>query len=169
MFDDVGADDVVKDALVGKLEGEVEIALVIIREFFTEPFARSGIDAGHTDVLFEERPSQQSIGAAEVEDRAALRDRGDDLDMRSRTRAFQRVVDVVIDQVATIASQMDLVEAVPDGGGTGAEILRRLGGGHVLVVALRAIAISTTISTTVAATIAIVKRRFVYRMPSARN
>ena len=66
---------------------------------------------------------QQAIGAAEIENRTALRDRGDDLDMGPRTGAFQRVMDVVIDQIATIASQMDLVEAVSDGRPAGEEFV----------------------------------------------
>ena len=136
MFDHVGADDVVEDTLVGKLEGEIEVALMIISEFLAESFSRSGVDARHAYILFEQRPREQAIRAAEVEYRASLRDRGDDLNVGSGTRALQRIVDVVVDQVSAITGEVDLVKAVADRSPTGEEIVKDIAGVVVVVPAI---------------------------------
>ena len=141
MLDHVGADDIVEFALVWKLEREVEVALVVISQFLALSFTRSGVDARHAHMLLEQRSRQQAVGAAEVENRAALCDRGHDLNMGSRARTLQRVMDVLVDQVSAIASEVDLVKAVADRDRTGVQIGGGIAVGDAGVVVLPAIPI----------------------------
>ena len=109
MLDHVRADHVVEDATGRKLEGLLEVALVVLRELLGDLRWGSHVDAHHGDTFLPKRRRQQSLGATEVEHPRALGDRVHDLHVRARLAVLEGVVHPLVHEVATATDQVQLV------------------------------------------------------------